>query len=311
VSERERILITSSDPEGMARAAESLIQGPLSWFRLDAPGFEQATIWFCAGAPPESPLTLPKLRWIQSGWAGVDNWFSRTEWGEAVELTRTVGDFPQRIAQYVLGYLLARSLRVDTALREMAERGWKRWAPDSIAGKNLLVVGMGAIGAEVAAVASAFGLHVDGVARSTAAPRAGAPGVAGIRDLPGLLSGAHFVVNLLPLTAETESFWNAERFAAMKQGATFLNASRGGTVDEKALLRGLGRRRPGFAILDVFREEPLPPEHPLRGRDDVWVTPHVAGVSAIEPLARDFAANLARFRSGEPLRNRVDRARGY
>ncbi len=310
MSERERILITSSDPEGMARAVETLTQGPLSWFRLDAPGFEQATVWFCAGAPPESPLLLPKLRWIQSGWAGVDNWFSRTEWAGEVELTRTVGDFPQRIAQHVLGYLLARSLRVDTALREMAERGWKRWTPDSIAGKNLLVVGMGAIGAEVAAVAGAFGLHVDGVARGAEAPSRRTP-AREIRDLPGLLSGADFVVNLLPLTAETESFWNAERFAAMKQGATFLNASRGGTVDEKALVRGLGRRRPGFAILDVFREEPLPPEHPLRGRDDVWITPHVAGISTTEPLARDFAANLARFRSGEPLRNRVDRTRGY
>jgi glyoxylate/hydroxypyruvate reductase A len=126
-----------------------------------------------------------------------------------------------------------------------------------------------------------------------------------------LLAAADFVVNLLPLTAETESFWNAERFAAMKQGSTFLNASRGGPVDEKALLRGLGKRRPGFAILDVFREEPLPPEHPLRGRDDVWITPHVAGISTIEPLARDFAENLRRFRAGETLQNRVDRERGY
>ncbi len=311
MSERERVLITSSDPEGLARAVEGLSREPLSWFRLDAPGFDQATIWFCAGAPPESALTLPKLRWIQSGWAGVDNWFSRPEWTGEVELTRTVGDFPQRIAQHVLGYLLARSLRVDTALREMAERSWKRWTPDSIAGKNLLVVGMGAIGAEVAAVASAFGMHVDGVTRSTAAPGRRPPDAPETRDLPGLLAGADFVVNLLPLTAETESFWNAERFAAMKQGSTFLNASRGGTVDEKALLRGLGRRRPGFAILDVFREEPLPPEHPLRGRDDVWITPHVAGISTIESLARDFAENLVRFRAGETLRNRVDRERGY
>lgn len=299
MSERERILITSSDPEGLARAVESLIPGPLSWFRLDAPGFDQATIWFCAGAPPESALTLPKLRWIQSGWAGVDNWFSRPEWTGAIELTRTVGDFPQRIAQHVLGYLLARTLRVDTAFREMTERSWKRWTPDSVAGKKLLVVGMGRIGAGVAAAASAFGMRVDGVTRST------------VRDLPGTLADADFVVNLLPLTAETESFWNAERFRAMKQGSTFLNASRGATVDEKALLRGLGKRRPGFAILDVFREEPLPPESPLRGRDDVWITPHVAGISTIEPLARDFADNLRRFRAGEALQNRVDRAIGY
>jgi len=299
----ERVLITSADPGGLARAVEGLIQEPFPWCRLDAPGFDQATVWFCAGAPPESPLRLPKLRWIQSGWAGVDNWFLRPEWTDGVTLTRTVGDFPQRIAQHVLGYLLARSLRVDEALRVMAERSWKRWTPGSLAGKNLLVVGLGAIGAEVAAVARAFGMEVAGVTRS-AGDRAG-------RELPELLAWADVVVNLLPLTAETESFWSAERFARMKQGATFVNVSRGATVDETALLRALGRGRPGFAILDVFREEPLPAEHPLRGRDDVWITPHLAGVSTIEALAIEFAENWRRLRAGDPLQNVVDRSRGY
>ena len=307
----ERVLITSSDPEGLARAVERLIQEPFPWCRLDAPGFDQATIWFCAGAPPESPLSLPKLRWIQSGWAGVEIWFTRPEWTEGVTLTRTVGDFPQRIAQHVLGYLLARTLGADAAFREMVERSWKRWVPGSIAGKNLLVVGMGAIGTEVAAAARAFRMKVVGITRS------GGPGGAhplearGVRELPDLLGWADVVVNLLPLTAETESFWNAERFGAMKPGSIFINVSRGRTVEESALLRGLGRKRPGFAILDVFREEPLPPEHPLRGREDVWITPHLAGVSTSEALAPDFAENWRRLRDGEQLRNRVTRARGY
>jgi phosphoglycerate dehydrogenase-like enzyme len=306
----ERVLITSSDPEGLARAVERLIQESFPWYRLDAPGFNQATIWFCAGTPPESPLSLPKLRWIQSGWAGIENWFTRPEWAEGVELTRTVGDFPQRIAQHVLGYLLARTIGVDAAFREMAEKSWKRWVPGTLAGKNLLVVGMGSIGVEVAAVARAFGMNAAGVTRSGVS-RDPSPGASETRSLPELLGWADVVVNLLPLTAETESFWNAERFGAMKPGSTFLNVSRGGTVEETALLRGLGRKRPGFAILDVFREEPLPPEHPLRGREDVWITPHLAGVSTPEALAVDFAANWRRFHKGEPLRNRVDRARGY
>jgi phosphoglycerate dehydrogenase-like enzyme len=307
----ERVLITSSDPGGLARAIENLIEEPFPWCRLDAPGFDQSTIWFCAGAPPESPLRLPKLRWIQSGWAGVENWFQRPEWREGVELTRTVGDFPHRIAQYVLGYVLARTLGVDEALREMGERSWKRWTPGSIAGKNLLVVGMGAIGIEVAAAARAFGMHVVGVTRGAGGDGGRPLEAPGKRDLPELLAWSDVTVNLLPLTAETESFWNAERFGSMKQGSTFVNVSRGDTVDEAALLRALGRGRPGFAILDVFQEEPLPPEHPLRGRSDVWITPHLAGVSTIEALARDFAENWRRFRAAEPLRNRVDRARGY
>jgi phosphoglycerate dehydrogenase-like enzyme len=307
----ERILITSADPGGLARAVEGLIQEPVPWCRLDAPGFDQATIWFCAGAPPESPLRLPKLRWIQSGWAGVDNWFQRSEWAEGVALTRTIGDFPQRIAQHVVGYLLARTLRVDEALREMGERGWKRWMPGSVAGKNMLVVGMGAIGVEVASAARALGMKVAGVTRSAEDQDRSPLGSPGSPELPERLAWADVVVNLLPLTADTESFWNAERFGSMKKGATFVNVSRGGTVDETALLRALGRGRPGFAILDVFREEPLPAEHPLRGRDDVWITPHLAGPSTTDPLASEFAENWRRFRAGEALVNLVDRARGY
>ena len=294
----EKVLITGGDPEGLARGVEGILGEPLPWCRLDAPGFEQATVWFCAGAPPEAPLTLPKLRWIQTGWAGVENWFGRSEWQDGVALTRTVGDFPQRIAQHVLGYLLARTIRVDAAFREMAERTWKRWTPDSLVGRNLLIAGMGAIGVEVAAAARAFGMHVTGVTRAS-------------RDLQELLAWADVIVNLLPLTPETESFWNAERFQAMKKGAIFMNVSRGATVDEPALLKGLGKGKPAFAILDVFREEPLPPASPLRGREDVWITPHVAGISTTPALAGDFAENWRRFQAGEPLRHVVDRARGY
>ncbi|HZI89357.1 MAG TPA: D-2-hydroxyacid dehydrogenase, partial [Candidatus Polarisedimenticolia bacterium] len=209
---------------------------------------------------------------------------------------------PERIAQYVLGYLLARSLRVDATFREMAEKTWKRWTPDSLTGKNLLVVGMGAIGREVASAARAFGMHVAGFTRTAKHDT---------KDLSELLGWADAVVNLLPLTRDTESFWNAERFHAMKKDATFVNVSRGATVDEAALLKALSKGRPGFAILDVFREEPLPPESPFRGRDDVWITPHVAGIGTAEPLARDFARNWRLHREGNALRNVVDRERGY
>lgn len=307
----DRILITDTDPAGLARAVEAEFGNALPWCRLDSRGFQDATVWFCAGAPPESPLRLPKLRWIQSGWAGIEGWFQRPEWGADAMLTRTVGDFPQRMAQYVFGYALARTLGVDESLRQMGERSWKRWVPDSIAGRNLLIVGMGAIGIEVAAVARAFQMHVAGVRRGTAVKDARALDARGTQDLPELLPWADFVVNLLPLTRETQSFFDAERFALMRPGSVFLNVARGATVDDAALLRGLDRGRPGSAILDVFREEPLPPDHPFRRRGDIWITPHVAGISTVPAMARDFAENWRRFTAGEPLRNLVDRAKGY
>ncbi|MBI4364443.1 MAG: D-2-hydroxyacid dehydrogenase [Candidatus Latescibacteria bacterium] len=307
----DRILITDTDPETLSRAVEAEWGRPLPWSRLDSRRFEDASVWLCAGAPPERPIRLAKLRWIHSGWAGVESWFGRPEWAKDVALTRTVGDLPQRMAQYVFGYLLTRVLDVPEAMRQMGERSWRRWVPDSLVGRNLLIVGMGMVGVEVAAVARAFQMHVSGVRRGSRGADGRVLDARGAEDLPALLAWAHVVVNLLPLTPETDSFWDARRFALMRPGAVFFNVARGATVDEKALLRGLDRGRPGMAVLDVFRDEPLPPEHPLRGRDDVWITPHVAGVSTVPAIARDFAENWRRFTAGEPLRYLVDRARGY
>ncbi len=307
----DRVLVTYADPEGLARAVAEELGEPLPWCRLDGRSFADAAVWFCAGAPPESALGLPRLRWIQSGWAGIETWFSRSEWSGEVVLTRTVGDFPERIAQHVFGHLLARTLDVKEALRQMEERAWRRWTPGTIAGQNLLVVGLGAIGREVASVGRAFGMRVKGIRREPCGDAERARGIHDSGEIDELLPWAEVVVNLLPLTAETESFFDAERFARMRPGSTFVNVSRGKTVDEGALLNGLAKGKPKVAILDVFREEPLPASHPLRALDSVWITPHVAGISTIPVMAKDFAENWRRFRAGQPLQNLVDRTRGY
>jgi glyoxylate/hydroxypyruvate reductase A len=163
----------------------------------------------------------------------------------------------------------------------------------------------------VASVGRALGVAVSGIRRGAPTADERAEGIFGPEALADRLAEADHVVNLLPLTRETEDYWNAERFAAMRKGATFINVSRGATVDEAALRRGLDAGRPGFAILDVFREEPLPAGHWMRAHASVWVTPHVAGIGTVEPMARDFAENWMRYRKGAPLERRVDRARGY
>jgi len=271
----------------------------------------RATVWFCPGVPPATARALPALRWIQTGWAGVEAWFGRPEWRDGVLLTRTVGDFPQRIAEYVIGYLLADALGVPEALRQMESRAWKRWTPGSLAGRSLLVVGHGAIGRRVAEAARGLGMSSRGIRRGPLSAEDLALGVEEPSALEALLPAADVVVNLLPLTAATDSFWNAARLDRMKEGSTFVNVSRGATVDDEALIAALARRRPARAILDVFRDEPLPAGHPLRSAPGVWVTPHVAGIGTAEPLAAEFAANWLRYRDGAPLQNRVDRTRGY
>jgi phosphoglycerate dehydrogenase-like enzyme len=306
-----RLLITSSKPEALAREIEAALGEPIPWVGLKGSGDPTADVWFCAGRPPDSKLEVPALRWIQSGWAGVDGWSARPEWRKDVVLTRTVGDFPTRIAEYVFGYLLAWELDVPKALRQMETRAWERWTPGTLAGKSLLVVGYGAIGAKLGSVGRTLGMHVEGIRRGPASPGWAEEGVFDAGALPGRLKCAEFVINLLPHTPATESFWNRDRFALMREGATFVNVSRGATVDEAALVEGLAKGRPARALLDVFREEPLPASHPLRTAKGVWVTPHVAGIGTVRPLAEDFAENWRRYRAGLPLRNVVDRARGY
>jgi len=304
----DRILLEGNDP-AIRAAVERRAGTVLPWA---APGEEaRATVWFCPGNPPAEARELPALHWIQTGWAGVEGWFGRPEWREGVLLTRTVGDFPQRIAEYVIGYLLADALGVPEALRQMESRAWKRWTPGSLAGRSMLVVGHGAIGRRVAEAARGLGMSSRGIRRGPLSPEDLALGVEEASALEALLPAADVVVNLLPLTAATRSFWNAARLDRMKEGSTFVNVSRGATVDDDALIAALARRRPARAILDVFRDEPLPAAHPLRGATGVWVTPHVAGIGTAEPLAAEFAANWLRYKDGAPLRHRVDRARGY
>ncbi|HEX7076999.1 MAG TPA: D-2-hydroxyacid dehydrogenase [Candidatus Eisenbacteria bacterium] len=305
------VLIEDRDPPALASAAERAAGTPLPWVAPEDPRAAEATVWFCATRPPAAPRALTRLRWIHSGWAGVDAWFARPEWRDGVRLTRTIGDFPDRVAEYVAGYLLADALGVREAIAGITARSWDRWTPATLAGRSMLVVGHGAIGRRVAEVARALRMATRGVRRGPLTAEDHAAGVEEASALEALLPAADVVVNLLPLTRDTESFWDAPRFDRMKEGAVFVNASRGRTVDEAALLAGLARRRPARAILDVFREEPLPAGHPIRDVPGVWITPHVAGTGTTEPLARDFAANWRRYRAGEPLGGTVDRARGY
>ncbi|MGE5180155.1 MAG: D-2-hydroxyacid dehydrogenase [Bacteroidota bacterium] len=302
------VLLEGGDP-AIREAVERHAGEPLPWAM---PGEEsRAEIWFCPDRPPESPRALPALRWIHSGWAGVEGWFGRPEWRDGVLLTRTVGDFPQRIAEYVAGWLLADALGARDAFRAMDARAWTRWTPRSLATRSLLVVGHGAIGRRVAEVTRALGMTVRGIRRGPLGPLDYALGVEELSALEALLPSADVVVNLLPLTHETRDFWNRERFGRMKAGSTFVNVARGASVDETALLEALAAGRPVRAILDVFRTEPLPPDDPLRKSPAVWITPHVAGTGTADPLAAEFAANWKRFKDGAPLRNVVDRERGY
>jgi phosphoglycerate dehydrogenase-like enzyme len=306
-----RVLLTDIHPEALRKAVEAEAGAAIPWADSEDRDLREVDVWFCAGLPPGRVLALPGLRWIHSGWAGVEGWFRRPEWRDGVLLTRTVADFPERMAEYVFAYLLAQELGLVRAIRQMGDRAWRRWVPGTIHGRSMLVVGYGAIGRAIAVRGRSFGLAVSGVRRGPVSAGEAAEGVHAASRLPDLLDQADIVVNVLPHTRETESFWERSRFERMREGSVFVSISRGATVDEGALLDAIQKGRPQRAILDVVREEPLPADHPLRGHDEIWITPHVAGTGTAAGLARDFAANWARYAAGQPLLHLVDRARGY
>jgi phosphoglycerate dehydrogenase-like enzyme len=193
---------------------------------------------------------------------------------------------------------------------------WERGdgsAMGALQGRTMLVVGLGGIGTEIAMRAHAFGMRVLATARvERPAPRyVEVLGTA--KDLDDLLPKADVVVLAVPLTDETRHIINRRTLGMLKDGAWLVNIARGAVVDTDALVEALDSGKVGAAFLDVTDPEPLPEGHPLWGRDNVLITPHVAGRAELSADRRWalMQENMRRFSAGEPLLNVVDKEAGY
>jgi phosphoglycerate dehydrogenase-like enzyme len=264
--------------------------------------------------------SLTRLRWVQAPAAGVGHLLSPELIASPIVLTSARGVRARPIAEHVMGVTLALARQLHTAVRRQAAR---QWALDEIEasgsirtlrGARLGIVGLGAIGSEIARVAGPFGLRVSGIRKRTdLAPPEGVHEVLTPDQLPQLLSQSDVVVLAAPLTAETHELIGRDAIRHMKRGALLVNIGRGKLVDDEALIEALRDGRVGGAALDVFTKEPLEPTSPYWLLPNVIVTPHMSG--AMEdywtPLVALFADNLRRFERGEPLVNVVDKTAGY
>jgi phosphoglycerate dehydrogenase-like enzyme len=261
--------------------------------------------------PPGLVKDAPRLRWISSTGAGVDNVMAARDWlPENVPVTRMVHVFDDVMAEYVLGYLLAVQLDVPRAVRLQQQKAWGRWNPPLLRGATAVVVGMGSIGSEVGRTLKAAGLTVIGVSR-TGQPVDGIDAVHPIGALDDVLPRANYLVLVVPLTPETEGLIDARRFDLLPEGAVLVNICRGAVTVEADLIAALESRRLRHAVLDVFHKEPLPPESPLWSLDNVIVTPHIAGPDDAAVNAQRFLENYRRLEAGQPLDGLVDFGRGY
>ncbi|MEX2421407.1 MAG: D-2-hydroxyacid dehydrogenase [Actinomycetota bacterium] len=253
------------------------------------------------------------LRWIQSASAGVDGLLFPKLAQSHVVLTNARGVFDDPIAEYVVGLVLVFAKGLVGVVDGQRAHEWRHRDTEPLEGKRVLIVGAGSIGKAVGRRCSALGMHVRGVARTARADDEVFASVAAVGELGGQLGWADYVVNALPATPETRHLFDDAVFGAMNPWARFVNVGRGSTVDESALIRALERGAIAGAALDVFEQEPLPSSSPLWSMPNVVVSPHVSGNAAgwREAVVELFVDNLRRYLLGRPLRNVVDKVRGY
>ncbi|ALS25547.1 2-hydroxyacid dehydrogenase [Paenibacillus sp. 32O-W] len=255
-----------------------------------------------------------KLRWVQAWGAGVEHMPLDAFERRNIMLTNASGVHAYPISETVFGMMLSFARKLHAAARNQADKRWA-WLGEleEIHGKTLGLVGVGAIGEEIARLARAFRMQVLGVRRSGAP----SPHVDRMYDHHGLnevLAESDFVVVTLPLTKDTRRLIDASRFKHMKPGAYFINIGRGLTVDTEALIEALRSGAIAGAGLDVFEQEPLPESSPLWAMENVIITPHNSGSSVYydDRAAEIFVANLRDYVQGkEPGRNRVDLRNQY
>nr|WP_322942015.1 D-2-hydroxyacid dehydrogenase [Pseudomonas sp. s4] len=309
-----RLLIAEDDH---ARYAERI--------RMDCPALQ-----LVAGAQPEAlhaladdcdvwlgqpDLLAPLLRqgvrpqWLQSTWAGITPLLAQGL-PRDYRLTRAVGIFGQVMAEYVLGHMLAHERRLFARLAAQVEQRWDHRLSRSLRGRRVLVVGCGDIGQAVAEFLQPFGVELRGVA-SQAREQAPFLDVVAMDQLPQLVAWADYVVNLLPDTPATRDLYDAQLLAHFRQDAVLINAGRGVAVVDADLVAALEQNKLAAAVIDVCREEPLPPGHAFWTAPRLLLTGHSSAPTDPLLMSELFIDNLRRWQAGETLRGEVDFARGY
>ncbi|MBN1920985.1 MAG: D-2-hydroxyacid dehydrogenase [Anaerolineae bacterium] len=256
---------------------------------------------------------LPTLKWVHTVSAGVEHALDEALRVAPVTLTNARGVFDLPIAETVLTYMLMIVKQMPTFMAQQQAHRWKKQPLRELAGLTVGIVGLGSIGAEIARLCSALGMHVLATRRR---PEEGALNVEQLfppEQLETLLAQVDFAVLAVPLTPETRGIIGEAQLRAMRPDTWLINIARGAIVDEPALIRALQNQQLGGAALDVFSHEPLPANSPLWDMENVIITPHNSWSTPHleEREAELFLDNLERYLQGEPLRHVVDKNLGY
>jgi glyoxylate/hydroxypyruvate reductase len=274
----------------------------------DRRSIDYALVW-----RPEPGLlaSLPNLKLILSLGAGVDHILCDPQLPREVPIARLVDPYmTDAMSEYVALQVL-RLHRRDLDYRAQQEAAiWRELEHKNAAERPVGILGFGEMGQDAGRKLKGLGFDVAFWSRTDRAV-GGFAGYAGQAGLSALLARSDILVCLLPLTAETEGILNAGTFALLPRGAGLINAARGAHLVDEDLVPALDSGQLSAAVLDVFRDEPLPPGHPFWRHPRIIVTPHVAALTNPPTAAPVILDNIRRFEAGLPLLNRIDRERGY
>jgi phosphoglycerate dehydrogenase-like enzyme len=317
----ERIRAAAPGARIVMISVEGLADGPVDDVEVMLRG------WLSSEAFDRLLARAPRMTWVHSATSGVERALTPAALERGLVVTNARGVFSRPIAEYVLMMILAVSRRLPQLLELQRERTWQPLEGAELRDVTVGIVGLGSIGRAVGALATSFGCRVVAVRRraDTTTESYGRDDeersfgpihidrVGGPETLPELLAESDFIVLAAPLTPETEEMINAETLAMVKPGAWLINVARGRLIDERALLRALRDGELGGAVLDTFRDEPLPPMSSFYDLPNVIVTPHTAWSSGrvLDRSVELFCDNIRRFAAGEPLLNVVDPSAGY
>jgi phosphoglycerate dehydrogenase-like enzyme len=267
---------------------------------------------------PEFPLrdlprVAPKLRWIHVTGAGIEPLLPLDWLPKQVSLTNNSGVHVEKIRESAAMMLLMLNARLPAIVSNQHKANWQQIFTPTIAGRTVLIIGVGDMGGAVAAAARLYKLRVIGVRRS-GAPHPDVDQMYRPHELDSALQLADFVVLAAPLTSETTALIDRRRLALCKRGVGLINIGRAGLIEVGALVDALENGTMSSAILDVHDPEPLPSDSPLWHASNVVLIPHVTSDDEQKymPKTLDLVfENVRRLLAEQPLLNLVDAARGY
>lgn len=308
--------IVLDDPNPISMEAR---RGASEGAKREAP---TAEVYFGFGVQNDLVEAAPMLKWAHSASSGIGKSLSPALAARNIVLTNSSGTMGETIAEYTVAGVLHFLRGFDVAFRQRATHTWDQrpfmalpTAVREVRECHVVVLGTGGIGRAVARRFAGMGARCTGVRRRMILERPeGFDAIVPLDALEQVLPTADVVVLSLPLTPHTRNVMSAFRLDCLPARAIVVNVGRGALLDEGALAMRLENGQIRGAVLDVFQEEPLPPESPLWENPAVLVTPHVAAVSPRlfwERTIALFLDNWERYRSGAPLRNVVDKDAGY